>query len=178
MLICHPRLCRAMPRLWLMSDTRMGADFLPAVRRLPKGSGLVFRHYGLSRQEREALLAHVQRIAKARRLVLIDRLANHSHPHLKPHLPRTANVHNRRELVAARRRGATAIFISPLYPTRTHPDARILGRLGFIRLAVEARKYGLVPIALGGMNAARFARLTPYAYGWAGIDAFIATNWD
>ena len=70
----------------------------------------------------------------------------------------------------AERRGATLIFLAPVFPTRSHPEGRVLGPL---RFAVLARQTRLPVIALGGMNAARAKRLGPAGiYGWAGIDAW------
>ena len=74
------------------------------------------------------------------------------------------------EIRAAERAGAASLFLSPVYPTRSHPDAR---PLGLARFAWLARRTPLPVIALGGMNAARGRRLASFgAYGWAGIDAW------
>ena len=36
--------CRqTLPRLWLMTDERVGDALIPAVERLPRGAGTVFR---------------------------------------------------------------------------------------------------------------------------------------
>jgi thiamine-phosphate pyrophosphorylase len=83
---------------------------------------------------------------------------------------RTAPAHNVRELRAAERSGAALIFLSPVFPTRSHPDARTLGPIRFGLIARAAR---VRVIALGGMDARR-ARHVPGAYGWAAIDAWSA----
>ncbi|RYD48780.1 MAG: thiamine phosphate synthase, partial [Sphingomonadales bacterium] len=36
------------PKLWLMTDERMGDDLWDALKRLPRGSGVIFRHYGVA----------------------------------------------------------------------------------------------------------------------------------
>ena len=165
---------QVLPRLWLMTDERQGDGLLPALRRLPKGSGVVFRHYSLPLAERRALFATVRRIARARRLVLVlagsVRLARawradgwHGRGAGRGML-HSAPAHDRRELAAAA--GADLVFVSPVYPTRSHPGARTLGRLGFRALARTAMQPA---IALGGMDARRRRGLG--AYGWAGIDA-------
>lgn len=84
-------------------------------------------------------------------------------------LPRSAPVHNRAELREATRNRADLVFISPIFPTDSHPDGRVLGRLGFRALANQAKSHAI--IALGGMSARRTlgSRL---AHGWAAIDAF------
>ncbi len=42
----------AWPRTWLMTDERLGIRLWEAIDRLPKDSGIVFRHYALARAER------------------------------------------------------------------------------------------------------------------------------
>lgn len=65
-------------------------------------------------------------------------------------------------------RGADAVFVSPVFATRSHPGAEVLGVQGAERIARGLR----VPvIALGGMDAARFGELDGF-YGWAAIDAW------
>ncbi|HEU4968402.1 thiamine phosphate synthase [Sphingomonas sp.] len=72
---------------------------------------------------------------------------------------------------AAERAGAALLFLSPVFPTRSHPDARALGPHHFARLAGPART---PVIALGGMTSTRFRRLPKLgAEGWAAIDAWM-----
>jgi thiamine-phosphate pyrophosphorylase len=177
MLRRHP-----LPRLWLITDERMGEDGLwSALDRLPRGSGIIFRHYRTL--DRRALFERVRSIARRRGLVLllagtpreaVGWRADGAHgrsPHLRASRPllRTAPAHDAREL--ARRGGAHAVLVSPVFATRSHPSARGLGPLRFGMLAQRAR---LPLIALGGMNRLRFGRLVPLgAHGWAAIDAFL-----
>lgn len=170
-----------LPRLWLMTDERMGEALWDALARLPRGSGVIFRHY--LTPDRRGLFERVRAVARRRGLVLLlagtpreaaGWRADGAHgrsPHLRASRPllRTAPAHDARELVLAR---AHAVLISPVFPTRSHPGARSLGPVRFGQLARRSR----IPlIVLGGMNVARFGRLAPLgAYGWAGIDAFVA----
>ena len=182
-----------LPRLWLVSDERMGAGFLDAVAALPPGSGVIFRHYTLPEAERKALFAAALRLCKAKRgclLFLADSVLKSMSwqadgVHLSGKSARaiidarrarrlglgvTQSVHDASEMARANRGGAVAL-VSPVYPTRSHPDARVLGAQGFAALAQKAR--GPV-IALGGMTPARFAALIEHgAYGWAAIDALM-----
>jgi thiamine-phosphate pyrophosphorylase len=73
------------------------------------------------------------------------------------------------EAEAARNEGASLIFVSPVFETRSHPGQEPLG----IARASQIALASTVPaIALGGMNAQRFARLEHF-HGWAGIDAWL-----
>ncbi|MBU3076943.1 thiamine phosphate synthase [Sphingomonas quercus] len=166
----------ALPTLWLITDERLGPALWPALAALPRGSGVVFRHLSLDGAARRALFMAVRVVARRRRLVLLVagphplRGADGRHAAATRRLPgvRSAPVHDAAELIAAQRAGADLVFLSPVYPTRSHPGAPALGRVRFGMLARAAR----VPvIALGGMTAGRFAGVKPLgAYGWAAID--------
>ena len=175
-----------LPRLWLMTDERLGEGFWDALARLPRGAGVIFRHYATPPAERRRLFDRVRRVARARRLVLVlagrpaQALAWHAdgvhsrsgERHGAPRLIRTAPAHSRTELIAARRSGADLALLSPVYATRSHPGARTLGTIAFGRLAAGA---GLPVVALGSMDARRFRALRALgAYGWAGIDALVS----
>ena len=163
-----------------MTDERMGDQLLAAIEALPRGAGIVFRHHATARAERRALFEQVARIARRKRLVLVragpERLGRGEagvhgdvrcfHPGL-----RTRSAHSRAQAVAASRAGAAIVFVSPLHPTRSHPDARALGPL---QAAAIPRGLGMKAIALGGMDERRFARVRGLGFhGWAAIDAWL-----
>jgi len=89
------------------------------------------------------------------------------HPGLMPH---SQSVHDATEALAARRSATDLVFVSPLFPTRSHPQAKSLGSDEGIRLA---RLSGAVAIALGGMDEERFADLADEFHGYAGIDCWL-----
>jgi thiamine-phosphate pyrophosphorylase len=175
----HPRHCRALPRLWLMTDERMGDALLPAVWALPAHSGIVFRHYHTAAKARRRLFQKVRRVARARgHLLFLAGTAreargwgadgHHGRSPRAPGRPMTAPVHSLREMIAARRLRADLVLVSPVFATRSHPGQKTLGRIGFFRLA---RTAPCPVIALGGMNRRRFRSLASFgAYGWAAID--------
>ncbi|HEU0097693.1 MAG TPA: thiamine phosphate synthase [Allosphingosinicella sp.] len=159
-----------LPRLWLMTDERQGEGLWAALERLPRGSGVVFRHYGLAPADRRRLFAKVRGVARRRRLIVL------AGPGLRADGVhggrgggfRSASVHSLRELKTAERSGASLVFLSPAFSTRSHPGARTLGPVRFGLISSQAR----VPVvALGGVDA-RKARRLPHIYGWAGIDAW------
>ncbi len=173
------------PRLWLMTDERIGDALWDALERLPRRSGIVFRHNATAPPARRRLFEAVRKLARRRRLVLVlagppkraigwraDGVHGRS-PHARSARPlvRTAPVHTRRELLAAMKAGADALLLSPVFATRSHPGRPVLGP---IRFGLIASMPGNRPvIALGGMTARRFRRMRALgAYGWAAIDAF------
>ncbi|MGP1353273.1 MAG: thiamine phosphate synthase [Parasphingopyxis sp.] len=171
-----------LPRLWMMTDERQGDNLWPALKALPRGSGVIVRHYSLAPPERRRLIARIREIARARRLLLIvagsAQFARatraegfHSRsPHRTPRdLLRTVAVHDEAELRLAERIGADLVFISPVFATRSHPGGRTLGRMRFGRLATRSR---MPVVALGGMNRRRAQSLRGFGiYGWAAIGA-------
>jgi thiamine-phosphate pyrophosphorylase len=163
-----------LPRLWLMTDERQGDALWEALERLPRGAGIVFRHYALASERRRALFEKVRKVARRRRLVLVS--AGEAHlPASGTHGRRgfglqTASAHDLREIRSAERRGADLVFLSPVFPTRSHPGGRALGLLRFGLIARQAR---IPVIALGGVDGRRGRQLAQlHAYGWGGIDAW------
>jgi thiamine-phosphate pyrophosphorylase len=159
-----------------MTDERV-KDLLAAVDRLPEGSGIVFRHYSLAPAARRSLFEEVKAAARARRMMLLlagpaDEAeawgADGSHGRGPGRGLRSAPAHGLAEIRAAEAEGAALVFLSPVFATRSHPDAQVLGAEGFAALAAQTE---LPVVALGGMNESRFILLEG-AHGWAGIDAW------
>lgn len=153
---------------WLMTDERMGDALWVALRRLPPGAGVVFRHHRTPPRERRALRLRVRRIAVARRLELV--VAGARGGHGRGPGATSWPAHTRREAIAGRRSGATRFFVSPVFPTRSHPGAAPIGPM---RAARIARGLGEA-IALGGTDAQRWRRIARLGFaGWAAIDAWL-----
>src|SRR2546430_574351 len=60
---------RVLPALWLMTDAKRLPDPLPAVRRLPRGAGVIVRH--TDAKARRRLGAQIERICRQRGLVCL-----------------------------------------------------------------------------------------------------------
>lgn len=161
-----------LPTLWLMTDERIG-DVVAAVRRLPRGAGVVFRHYATPTTERRRLWRRLLRIARARGLVMVRAGAEPMpgemgrHGHAGGAGLRTWPAHDRREALTARRARADLLFVSPVFPTRSHPGAPALGPRAARRIGAG---FGMPLVALGGMDTHRFRRMRGF-HGWAAIDA-------
>lgn len=180
------------PTVWLLTDERIDtAALLKAAARLPRGAGIVLRHYHLTLEHRRALFDALARIARRRglRLLLAGSVAQAvawradgahggngerglARRHRPPGFLRTVPAHDRREVRAAARAGADAAFLSPLFATRSHPGADCLGPGRFAALARDAR---LPVMALGGVHP-RHARLVTRlgASGYGAIDGLVA----
>lgn len=171
-----------LPKIWLMTDERLGDDLLPAIQRLPTQSGVIFRHYHLNENARKSLFGKVMRICRRRGHVLLlagdERTAMrwhadgfHQRSRRTSQLLHSAPVHNAREIAGVKTASPDLLFLSPVFATNSHPGARPLGPLAFNRLAKLASSGST--IALGGMNRRNAQMLPPrLIHGWAAIDAF------
>ena len=169
----------SLPNLWLVTDRRTDGLLAAALARLPRGAGVIFRHYHLGPGERRARFRGVQALARRRGLVLawaggareargLGADACYGSAALLargPTLARLVTAHSLAELGAAARGRADAVLLSPVFATRSHPGARGLGPVRFRLLAWRG---GVPVLALGGMNAHRARALG--ATGWAAID--------
>ncbi|HEY0314961.1 MAG TPA: thiamine phosphate synthase [Sphingomonas sp.] len=165
-----------------MTDERMGEALWPALEKLPRGAGVVFRHYGLAMAERRAVYERVRRISRRRHLTLFlaasprqaagwkaDGVHGRSVQHSVRPLLRSAPVHDRRELVAARH--ADLRLVSPVFPTRSHVGARALGP---VRLGLMLGRDRKAIVALGGMTHRRAQALRGLGITrWAAIDGLV-----
>jgi thiamine-phosphate pyrophosphorylase len=162
---------RGLPALLLLTDEVRLPDPLAAAARLPRGAGVILRHYGAP--DRAALAARLAALCRRRGLLLLVaedwRLAaavRADGVHL-PERPQrrfrgrpgwlvTAAAHSAPALIRAARRGADAALLSPAFPTRSHPGRPALGPARFARLAHAAP---LPVYALGGVDERTAARL-------------------
>lgn len=164
-----------------MTDERLGDALWSTIERLPRGSGIVFRHYGLALDERRALFALVMAVARRRRLTVVvaggERLGrgqagSHGRARRRTNGIMTWPAHDRREVIAGMRAGADLIFISPVLPTASHPGGR---SLGWRRAAMLARLTNGRAIALGGLQRSDIGRVRRAGFfGWAAIDGLSA----
>jgi thiamine-phosphate pyrophosphorylase len=166
---------RHLPQIWLFTDERQGEALWTAIESLPRGAGVILRHYRAP--DRASLAARLRAACRRRGLLFVvagDRRlarawrADGAHGRRRGAL--TAPAHDRAELVAARRAGAQLAFLSPVFATRSHPHARPLGPL---RFGLLVRGAGVPVAALGGVGMTTFRRLKGLgAVAWGGIDAF------
>lgn len=183
----RPRV-RRLPALLLMSDEVRLPDPLAALARLPRDSGLVFRHYGA--HNREALARALAAKARARGIRLLvagdARLACRVRA-AGLHLPEamadgplalgqklfrkkwivTIASHSLRAVFRAAKLGADAAVLGPVFPTASHPGRVALGPLRFARLCRQSP----IPVyAIGGIGPETALRLAASgAAGLAGI---------
>lgn len=145
---------QSIPRQWLIVNGTLDRQVWTGLRHLPRGTGVLL----LGRFE-------------ARDLRRLRHLASHRGLTVEREGPRAAaRVHNARELSMALSRRTRIVLLSPVFETSSHPDWRPLPRM---RAAALARLGKRAVVALGGMDAQRYAKMAPLGFiGWAGISAF------
>lgn len=178
------RRANTLPALWLVSDARNDRVLERALARLPRGAGLIYRHYHLGRRQRRVRFVALQRRARARALVVVlagsaaeARAWGADGAYGSPRALgarrvgtiRLATAHSLAELALAGRCGADAALLSPVFPTASHPGGKVLGP---VRFGLLARRAPAPVIALGGMDARR-ARALGWPR-WAAIDGLSA----
>ena len=184
---------RGLPALWLFTDWTRAPDPLPAIAKLPAGlCGVVFRHDAAP--GRAVLMRQVARLCRARRTVLVVAgdprwaAAAGAGVHLRNgwrrilRLPAarlvTSSAHDRISLLRAVRAGADAVFLSPLFPTASHPFAPALGPIRWSHAArlppgMAAPGHGTEIYALGGVTGYVVRRIPARAGGAGAIGAAI-----
>lgn len=180
-----------LPPLLVMTDATRLNDPRVVLDRLPRGSGIILRHYTLDRTARMALARALVPACRARGLRLLvagdaamAAASGADGVHLPEWMTRTAGAgglrlhrrpgwivtaacHSGAALVQARRIGADAAVLAPVFATPSHPETPALGAVRFAALAHETR---LPVYALGGITAAGARRLRDSgAAGVAGI---------
>lgn len=170
---------KPLPNLWLLSDERNDARLEQALADLPRGNAFVFRHYHLKGAARRQRFDELAAIARAgNHLVILSgagELARdwgadgiYAAPGALAELPGLlclATAHDAHEISLANSARADGVFLSPAFPTRSHPGGGSLGKDRFHTLAARAR---MPVIALGGMTAQN-ARALGWPR-WAAID--------
>ena len=173
-----------------MTDPARVPDPRTAVAGLPCGTAVILRHYDAS--DRAALAANIAILCRARGLALLVagdwRLAaavGAQGLHLPEYLAQrgpdpgarlwlkhkrrilTAAAHGPRALARARAIHADAVLLSPLFPTVSHPQSKVLG---ITQAAMMARGAGLPVIALGGVTPKHLRALKRRGFsGIAGV---------
>ncbi|MCY4034255.1 MAG: thiamine phosphate synthase [Hyphomicrobiales bacterium] len=180
---------RDLPDFLLVTDETRFPNPLPIIETLPRGAGVVFRHY--RHPQREDLAGIVAALCRRRRLILLvaDSVplalqvraqgvhfpqwrwegASFRRPFNKFRI--TGAAHSPGALAQASRRGMDAVMLSPVFATDSHPQAEALGAM---KASAWARRWGRgIPVyALGGVDSGGRRRLR--GGGWAGT---AATRW-
>lgn len=171
--------------LWFFTDETRLPDPLPVIRTLPAGlCGVVFRHD--THPKRAVLAKQIACLCRARGVALVIASDASLARELKVGLHLrggaggrpvgwhggvlSASAHNLTQLQKAKRAGVDMVFLSPVFPTLSHPQALALGVSGWRVLARQAGR--IRPYALGGVMGQNVRQLGPLCAGVGAITAF------
>ena len=171
------------PSRWLFTTDQINPILASLLHKVPRDVGVVIRMRQIDHATARRLVrlcryrGHRVLLAGPMHLALASRADGVHVGRLPPgarSLPRnrrlrwiSAAARSQPEVVRARRSRADLLFLSPAFPTASHPG---LPALGPLRFAALARRFGGPVIALGGMTEARARRLSSCgADGWAAI---------
>ena len=168
-----------LPDAWLFTDPQL-PDVMVALRACPIGRvGVVFRLPDLPADATRRLFS----LCRRRRLPVSLAVAATSLPpitagwHLRRGLGRphrrpgflTSSAHDATEIGRATRRGSRLIFLSPIFPTQSHPGAATLGPRRFV--AITRGRRGRFA-ALGGMTPETLRLFGARCRAFGSISAF------
>lgn len=167
-----------LPKHIAMTDAARGIDPFKQLAMLKPRDGLIFRHYELSKTERFVFGTKLRKACRKAQVLFLVAGNFQLGTQLKAdglHLPSWAlkqgydwrrqlnpgwtvsgAVHSTSELLMAQRLEIDFAIVSPVFSTKSHPDAKSLGTIGLARLKQQTT---LPVYALGGMNIKTSARL-------------------
>ncbi|MEO0982956.1 MAG: thiamine phosphate synthase [Pseudomonadota bacterium] len=168
-----------LPPVFFMTDPARTPDPAAIAKRLPRGWGVIYRHFGA--QDRRGTALKLTRMARRRRLVLLvaadlglARTARADGVHLPERATSrsigsrrltTAAAHSRAAVQRARRMGADAAILSTVFPSASPSAGAPMGALKF---RIAAMRGGMPLYALGGVTARNAGRISRYG-GFAAI---------
>lgn len=181
---------RAIPYFYVMTCQDRLADPRPLLKNLPSGTAIILRHTDPLQLKKLA----VSILPKAHRLGLKVLIANDMRLALKygadgvhlseknvrhgplrtfftkPGFILSAATHSKRAIWWAKKANVNVVFISPVFSTKSHLNAKPLGVIRTLRLA---KNHPLKNIVLGGITPLSCRRLKHKSiYGLAAIEAW------
>ncbi len=181
------------------TDRSKVSNFEKTIASLPKNSAIIIREYDLDKKSREIFARKVVSLARPRGLKILvgkdlklareikadgvhfsdfDRLTPQFFK--KKSFPKkfifSLACHSFKSILRVGKLRADLVFISPIFPTTSHSDAKIFGLHNLAKIAVKTKKpsYVLPPVfALGGVNLENIKSIRKLGIsGFGGIELF------
>ena len=176
----------AIPSLYFFTDPARTPDPVAVARRLPRGTAVVYRHFGA--RDRADVARRLAAECRSRGLVLLigaDAELAETCSAEGVHWPErlmpserggafrivTAAAHDAKAVARANAARLDACVLSPVFPSAS---ASAQGELGVFSASQIARASAIPVIALGGVTATNATRLSGRGFaGVAAVDAFL-----
>lgn len=177
---------RKIPAVILMTDAKRLPDPYTVIPELPRGSMVIIRAH--SNKEKERLILKNKRLCNKYKVLLsVSDAPELAHKHRLDglHIPEqkrltapnllhkrrfqiTSSCHSFKSLRQAEKLGIRTLLLSPLFPTQSHPGARVIG---FVNAQRWIKGSHLSFYALGGISKRTVSRLKQSNFvGLAGIE--------
>ena len=160
------------------TDRNKVLDFKKTIANLPKNSAIIIREYDLDKKAREIFAREIVSLARPRGFIILvgkdlalahkikaDGVHFSDFDQLTPQVFKKESFpkkfifslacHSFKSILSSAKLRADLVFISPIFPTTSHSDAKKFGLRNLAKIAVKTKKpsYCLPPIfALGGVN--------------------------
>lgn len=185
----------------LFTNRKRISDFAKVIANLPKNSAIIIREYDLPRLERLSFAKEIFKSARKRSdlkiligkdfRMALELKADGMHFSDQGKLPIQIKnkknfpknfilsfaCHHILSLKIAEKLQADFAFLSPIFPTKSHSDAKIFNHFNFVKIAVENKKktYCRASLfALGGVNKENLKPLKKLdLQGFGAIDYFL-----
>lgn len=181
----------SLPRLFVLTDPDRMPDPVAVAARLPRGAGLIYRHFGAGDRVARALALREATLARGATLLIaadppLARAVAADGVHWpermvgtatawsmsRRHWIVTAAAHSLGAIRCAERRGMDAVLASPVFPSRSRSAGPPMGAMRFAHLCAQAR---LPVIALGGITQDTAPRIARFCHGVAVVEAAMAS---
>ena len=183
---------KALPALFFFTNRHQFADIFEIIKSFPKSSvAIIVREYDLPYEERLEFVLKIKKIALEKDLLVLvgkdlklaleaeidglhisDRnvISQKNLCRKNPNFIITKSCHSEIEVIKAGNSGFDAIFFSPIFTTKTHPNQKPAGVLALSKIALKSK----IPLyALGGIGPCNLRRLRNCKIsGIAGISIF------
>lgn len=185
----------------LFTDRKKIFDFEKVIQNLPKNSAIIIREYDLSKKDREDFARKIFTAAKKRsdlKLIIgkdinlaLKLKANGVHFSDLDKLPLqffdkksfpkkfifSFATHSLKSFLKARKLNLDMIFISPIFSTTSHNDAKVLGIGNLAKITIQNKKQNYLQsslFALGGVTKENLKILKKLPLkGFGAIDYFL-----
>ncbi len=185
----------------LFTDRKKISNFEKVIKNLPKNSAIIIREYDLAKKDRKDFAKKISTLARVRNDLKIlvgkdfalakeikadgihfsdfDKLPLQFFK--KNSFPKnfifSFSCHNLRSLFKSIKLRADMIFISPIFPSSSHIDAKNLGIMNLAKIAVQNKKQNYLfgnLYALGGIKKENLKMLKKLPIkGFGAIDYFL-----
>lgn len=186
------------PQLFFFTDRKRFTDIFAIIKKLPKNTAIIIREYDLSYQNRIIFAKKIVKIARKNNLITFaaksfklyfeaktdgihfsdndkswQKYCNYKRNN--PRILLSCACHNKKNLIKAAKKDFEFLFISPIFRTDSHPEAKEIGHLKLSRMILDIKYHSNI-YALGGVNSRNLKLIKNSGIGGFGFISFGGNN--